>query len=225
MMFPRTSRHLQSDGRTVGRLICKLESVRAWRGFQGSKNRSSVYLLACGLPLIALSFSLGFSLEDSTDEVLARFESQAPALRSAIEDLRETFPGEYVKGERYLTELKRLETEFGQIGEDTSRQVLKENIRAFDKLHREALIANPLVSKHPILFVVRPQYKPDHHNTATLFQKGEINENSFVGGGALKTVSFGNDGKVETLLETLEGSIRDPEVHFNGDKSGLLHAG
>ncbi|MCF0233829.1 MAG: hypothetical protein HUK22_02475, partial [Thermoguttaceae bacterium] len=37
----------------------------------------------------------------------------------------------------------------------------------------------------PILYVRRAQYRPDHHNTATIFQKGEINEASFVGGTAL----------------------------------------
>lgn len=49
-------------------------------------------------------------------------------------------------------------------------------------LAREALLANPLVGGQPILFVVRSQYRSDHHNTATMFQKGEINEGSFQGG-------------------------------------------
>ena len=55
------------------------------------------------------------------------------------------------------------------------------------QLRREALLANPLVSGQPLLFVVRHQYRPDHHNTETMFQTGEINTGSFQGPGALKT--------------------------------------
>ncbi|MEJ2704563.1 MAG: hypothetical protein P8Z79_19185, partial [Sedimentisphaerales bacterium] len=78
--------------------------------------------------------------------------------------------------------------------------------------------ANPLVSGQPILFIVRRQYKSDHHNTATIFKTGEINTGSFVGGGAMKTVDFSKGGRVETLIETSEGLIRDPEVYFDGGK-------
>ncbi len=84
-------------------------------------------------------------------------------------------------------------------------------------LSADTPITNPLLTNHPILFVTRPQYKPDHHNTATIFQVGEINENSFTGGAALKTIDL-NTGEIQTLLEAPEGIIRDPEVHFTGDK-------
>jgi hypothetical protein len=68
-----------------------------------------------------------------------------------------------------------------------------------------------------ILFVVRPQYRPDHHNTETMFQTGEINTGSFVGGSALKTIDL-LTGRVKTLLEMPEGIVRDPDVHFDGQK-------
>lgn len=67
----------------------------------------------------------------------------------------------------------------------------------------------------PILFVVRAQYLRDHHNTATLFQAGEINASKFRGGSALKVLDPGA-GEVRTLLDCPEGVIRDPEVHFEG---------
>ena len=41
-----------------------------------------------------------------------------------------------------------------------------------------------LLERAPVLFVVRQQYKPDHHNTETFFQTGEVNTASFVPGGA-----------------------------------------
>jgi hypothetical protein len=86
------------------------------------------------------------------------------------------------------------------------------------RLRREALLANPLVSGRPILFVVRHQYRSDHHNTATMFKTGEINTNSFQGGSALKTIDLASGGRVTTLIESLEGVIRDPEIHFYGKR-------
>ncbi len=76
---------------------------------------------------------------------------------------------------------------------------------------------NPLVTGRPILYVMRKQYKPDHHNTETMFQTNEINTASFEGGHALKTVNL-KTGEVRTLVDAPEGGIRDPEVHFSGEK-------
>ncbi len=69
----------------------------------------------------------------------------------------------------------------------------------------------------PVLYVSRPQYRPDHHNTATMFQKGEINQGSFEGGSALK-VWFPETDAVKTLLELPDGIVRDPTVSFDGTK-------
>ena len=82
----------------------------------------------------------------------------------------------------------------------------------------EALLANPLVSGSPILFVVRHQYRPDHHNTETMFQTGEICTGSFQGGSALKVIDLGRGGEVSTLLELPEGVVRDPDVRFDGQR-------
>lgn len=67
-----------------------------------------------------------------------------------------------------------------------------------------------------ILYVARDQYLQDHHNTATLFQTGEINTASFRCGAALKVWNT-QTGDVRTLLETRTGLIRDPEVSFDGN--------
>jgi len=68
-----------------------------------------------------------------------------------------------------------------------------------------------------LVFICRNQYKNDHHNTATIFQTGEINTESFEPGAALKTLNT-KTGKTTTLLETKKGVIRDPEVSFDGEK-------
>ena len=83
---------------------------------------------------------------------------------------------------------------------------------------KQNLLDNPLLTQAPILFVVRPQYKPDHHNTATMFQTGEINTGSYRPGGILKTLDV-KTGKVTTIFDAgPEGAIRDPEVSFDGKK-------
>ncbi len=127
---------------------------------------------------------------------------EAKALQAAIEDMASTFDEQYPAGGEYLNRLRDVER--------------RKDREAFKALRREALLSNPLVSGNPILFVMRAQYKSDHHNTATMFKTGEINTKSFRGGGALKIIDFGSGGKDETLIEASEGLLRDPEVHFDG---------
>ena len=52
----------------------------------------------------------------------------------------------------------------------------------------EPLPDHPPLLRQPILFVVRHQYRPDHHNTATFFPSArhEYNDGAFTPGGALK---------------------------------------
>jgi len=140
-----------------------------------------------------------------------RFES----LRQAIADLSETFGGRYPKGKEFLARLDALEREAVGASDEETKKVAQ----ALQALQREALVANPLVSGQPILFVVRQQYRPDHHNTETMFQTGEINTGSFTGGGALKAVDFGKGGEVRTLLDVPKGVARDPDVSFDGTRA------
>ncbi len=79
-------------------------------------------------------------------------------------------------------------------------------------------LANPLLNRHPILFVVRKQYARDHHNTGTMFHPGEINAGSFQGGGAIRTIDFARDGRITTLWESSQAVARDPDVRFDGKK-------
>ena len=76
-----------------------------------------------------------------------------------------------------------------------------------------------IIKAQPFVLVTRHQYTPDHHNTATFFPSAEheYNDGKYRGGGALKIIDF-RTGKVETLLETQEGVIRDPEIHFDAKR-------
>ena len=124
----------------------------------------------------------------------SRAEQTAPAsvvtatasLRAAIADLTATFADRYPHGGDYLRRLADLQRQMSS-GGPADRTAIQAR---FEALQREALIANPLVSGQPIVFVVHTQYKPDHHNTATMFQTGEINTGKFEGGGALKAMDL-----------------------------------
>lgn len=146
------------------------------------------------------------------------------ALKAAITDLAATFPGQYSRSGKYLKRLDAFERRWPKMKEKVTRtdfKTIKECDQYFSEFlafQREALSANPLVCGQPILFVVRRQYTPDHHNTETMFLTGEVNTGSFRGGGALKAIDHSQGGKVTTLLETRDGVIRDPEVHFGGRK-------
>ncbi len=154
-----------------------------------------------------LAFPLFFllCLVAHADDIQARVQS----VRAAVEDLAQRFPDQY-PGKAFLSRLDSLESALSKHKNAAEKEL--------DALQREALLAHPGISGAPILFVSRAQYLPDHHNTETMFQVGEINEASFRGGSALKTIDFAKGGEVRVLLETADGLVRDPEVHFDGTR-------
>ncbi|MDR1480633.1 MAG: hypothetical protein LBJ00_17030 [Planctomycetaceae bacterium] len=81
----------------------------------------------------------------------------------------------------------------------------------------DAVRKNQLLNQHPILYVTREQYRPDHHNSATIFQKGEINEGSFRGGSSLR-IWNPKDDSVTVLVNIPAGIIRDPCLSFDATK-------
>ncbi|MEW6360105.1 MAG: hypothetical protein AB1696_27465 [Planctomycetota bacterium] len=137
-----------------------------------------------------------------------------PPLRLAVLDLVETFGERYPRGQEFLARLSNIEKRT-----DHATLASVDNLfQEWEVLKRDAMTANPLVSGQPIIFVVREQYLPDHHNTETLFQTGEINTQKFRGGGAIKTIDFAKGGESRTLLDAPRGVARDPEIHFDGRK-------
>ncbi|MCE5327233.1 MAG: hypothetical protein LLG01_12565 [Planctomycetaceae bacterium] len=137
------------------------------------------------------------------------------SLRAAVEDLGAAFGEGYPRGKEFLARLGEVEKRL-TAGDEPARAKAKHDLAA---LQREALVANPLVSAQPLLYVARRQFPRDHHNTATMFQTGEINTGSFngVAGGALKTLDL-KSGKVTVLLDLPAGIVRDPVVSFDGKR-------
>ena len=156
-------------------------------------------------------------------------EANLAGLREAVKHLMAAFPDRYSRGIEYLTELDTLEEEWRSIEEALAREdpsapeagaALCGRMLA---LKRKALINNPLICGHPILFIVRKQYLKDHHNTATLFQKGEINTQSFTGGACLKTIDFKKGGMGFHVLSRNVGQYQPSDIDgiFSGF-SGIL---
>ncbi len=164
------------------------------------------------------------------DEILEfkKALSQFNAIRfvkveNAISDINSRFPGQY-NSKKLLFALSNLKEEQKNIQVQLSNSCSSVSdqlaifIKKYESFKKEALLSNPLVSSTPIVFVTRIQYKPDHHNTATLFQTDETNTQKFTPGGSMKVIDLKNGGKITTLLKTTDGVIRDPEVSYDAKK-------
>ena len=147
------------------------------------------------------------------------------AARAVVEDLMETYPSEKYDGQQYLGQLDAYADQLRGVltaieqGSATQSE-LDDLVEQVEDYIREVLIANPMVSDQPILFIVRDQYAGDHHNTHTFFPSydNEMNNGSFRTGAAMRTVDFGAGGALKTIIMTPYGIVRDPEVYFDGSK-------
>jgi len=132
-------------------------------------------------------------------------------LQMAIDDLVATFGPRYPRGPHYRLRLAELRQKLETAAPSETARLQQQ----LATLGREILLANPLVCDQPLLFVVRRQYKPDHHNTETMFQTGEINTAKFEGGSALKALDVAS-GRVRSIFDSTTGVVRDPDVSFDG---------
>jgi len=163
---------------------------------------------------------------------LQAFRQMASTLGPAIHNLMGRFGPAYPRGGEFLERLDRLETLCNQAtrdlealssGGESPAKIARRILSLLDELpalQREALIANPLVRDRPILYVVRHPYTFDHHNTHNFSPDAqhEFNQGHFKPGGALKMIDLGAGGRITTLLETSDGVIRDPRVHWDGER-------
>jgi len=77
---------------------------------------------------------------------------------------------------------------------------------------------HPVLLRHKVVYVMRQQYAPDHHNTGTDYTLGEVSAGRVRLGAVLRTIDFGAGGKTATLLEMPQGLIRDLEVSYDGTR-------
>jgi hypothetical protein len=191
-----------------------------------NKHRTTL-AAACGLALSACLLgesadraALAAPAESTATDLQARLEAievQSDQLLSAIDYLIDRYASDYRDGNDYRKACRQLREQITATAKPNAKRVeaLEQKLA---ELQRKALSAHPRLTAQPIVFVTRPQYRKDHHNTATMFQTGEINTRSFEGGGAIKTIDFAEGGAVKTLLELPQGVARDLEVHFDGTR-------
>lgn len=136
------------------------------------------------------------------------------SVRRAILDWNQSHAEAYPRSAQFLAQLAEAEAALRNAGASNAAPAE----RAFVELQRAVFLSHPLLSAHPILFVVRHQYRPDHHNTATFFPaaRQEYNDGRFTPGAALKCLDFAQGTPARTLLDLPGGVLRDPEVHFDG---------
>ena len=150
-------------------------------------------------------------------------ETNIEALGKAIVHMTKTYPS-YPR--TYYKKFSLFKSRFAKSlqSEDIDPQILAE----FKEFKKEALLANPLLTAQPLLINVREQFWGSHCPHGTMFQNGEDSRDSTDSlrnwrgdGGHIKILSFTKDGKIaknETLISSKNGVIRDPEVHFDGQK-------
>jgi len=129
---------------------------------------------------------------------------QITSLKAAVEELENRFKDDY-PGEKFLEAIAAVES-----GADAA---------AIENLRVDALVrSNPLLNTKPILFTTRRQYRSDHHNTATLFQVGEINAASYDTEGSVKLLDV-KSGQVRDLFAPgIGATVRDPEMDFDAKR-------
>ncbi|HIJ69914.1 MAG TPA: hypothetical protein HPP87_00960 [Planctomycetes bacterium] len=127
------------------------------------------------------------------------FSSKVESLRLAVEDLIQTFGQQYPNGRVYLEKLESVDEE------------------GFAGLQRQALVANPLVSGQPLLYVARAADRDGTHHYLERWMPLEQQDAFEKPGAALKVLDPAT-GTTETIVETAEGIIRNPCVHFDGNR-------
>lgn len=149
--------------------------------------------------------------DSEAPDLLSPLLARAAALRAGLEDLHATYGAAYPGYAEYRRELSRLEDALA------STPGYATLTTGLDALARRALLAHPLLTGREILYIRRAQYVPDHHNTETMFQTGEINTASFRGGGALMALDLAA-GVTRTVLALPEGMVRDPDVSWDASR-------
>jgi hypothetical protein len=158
---------------------------------------------------VILSLCIAMQAQDKLIVNAGQGKETISSFRKAVEYLAKTYGERYPQAESFLRQLDKNPSQ-----DD------------FEKLRFAALSAHPVLRENKLVFVVRQQYAPDHHNTGTDFLLGEVSADNFRPGGAIRMLDMSkpvdDPQRIVALLDLPDGVARDLEVHY--DAGRLLFA-
>ena len=159
-------------------------TVRGVKRTPSSRQKAALIgscLVLSPLILVFISTSFSASSPDRKEIVQIIEEFNFDTLRSAIEDLEETFGERYASAGSYLARLDSLEERTDEIlsekhsKEQTSYDELNAHATKLNSLKYEALVANPLLEFDELLVVKRKRGKPTDMKTLGFPSNHECN--------------------------------------------------
>ncbi len=206
-------------------------TVRAVKRTPSSKRTAPRLRPVFALSLLILMFiSTSFSASPPDREEIIQIieEFNFDALRSAIEDLKETFGERYASAESYLARLESLEVRTDEIlskkhsKEQTSYDELNAHVTELRSLKYEALVANPLLEFDELLVVKRKRGKPTDMKTLGFPSNHECNS-------SLKKDGYENEiailspirrsGEMKTFYKSKGGGyVGEIDLHWDAER-------
>ncbi len=95
---------------------------------------------------------------------------------------------------------------------------LAQHLLKLERPGAKAAAKKALESVPEVVYVKRATFRRDHHNTATIFQCGEVNEKSYDTQGALKAWNPATGATRDIVPEKPGRTVRNPEVDWDGKR-------
>jgi len=146
------------------------------------------------------------------------------ALRMAIQDLSNSYPGQYTKASQFLRQVDDLERQATDIekalatGDGSLTQRIPKLVAQFHKLQGDALLSNPLLDFDRLLLVKRSSNSPalglpqNWQGNCALSRSGFNNEIAVLS-------PVGPDGELSTLFKPEKDIfVGDVDLHFDADR-------
>ncbi len=115
-----------------------------------------------------------------------------------------------------IDECQRLRTGDNSIEERIQRSLVL--LDQAQTMGRDMILADPVINAQPILYVSRPQFPYEHHNTETTYQTDDICTRLMPQTGSSLKLWDPQSKKVQVLLDVPTGIVRDPCIHFDAKR-------
>ncbi|MDP6468067.1 MAG: hypothetical protein QF918_10025 [Pirellulaceae bacterium] len=147
------------------------------------------------------------------------------SLTKAVEHLTGRFPKQFDVESKLRSQLAQLQGQIASTPENTDSAELRRLALALELLSHRALVEdNPLLDFPALVFTKRHPLGGQHYAYTEALSWNRDRPRFFKPGAALCTLSPPRPGgKLSVLLDSPDGVVRDPDVHFDGDKILVSH--